>query len=818
MYHASIRLSLRRTLRLLVAGLGLALLLSAMPALPVAANGGAWSPTGSLITGRLWNTTTLLADGRVLVAGGRSSAGALGSAEVYDPSTGVWTATGNMLTARKQHVAARLADGRVLVTGGYNDSSVFLTSAELYDPAMGTWAATGSLAPINLAVYSATTLQDGRVLVVGGILAGYSIGAALYDPSTGAWTAASAPPAVYTGGADHTATLLQDGRVLVAGGYAAGVGYRASVVYSPGVNQWAVTALMPTDHFRHTATLLPNGKVLVAGGATSSGVVLVANAELFDPSTGTWTATGSMATAREWHSASLLHTGEVLVAGGQGNPMVLSSAELYNPVTGAWSPADSMGLARYEHDATVLGSGQVLVSAGVVANNSLSAELYTLVTNVAPVVTAGQANINVDEGASALNNGTVSDADGDHITLSASVGSVSATGDGTWSWSYTPVDGPSGQVVTVSADDGHGGIIQTSFDLTVANVAPAVVAGPDALVPLPATFSGNGSFSDPGADQWSATVDYGDGSGVQPLGLHADKTFALSHAYNSAGSYTVNVTVTDDDGGLHADSLLVTVPNTVPQVSISAPGEGAIFPVGTAVQFAGAFADYDAADTHSATWTLAADGPTVLTVPGAVTPGSGGGSVSASYTFAAPGVYRVSLVVTDSAGGSGSAQTIAGDLLAMVVIFDPLAGSVTGHGWITSPPGAYTPDANVSGKASFGILSKYKPGAAVPDGHADFDFRAADFHLVSRVQEWLVVSGARAQFKGSGHIEGQAEEVGYLCTVIDGQLTGGGGTDRFRLKVWVQATGQILYDSGLGASDNDPPAIALGGGKIMIKK
>lgn len=53
----------------------------------------------------------------------------------------------------------------------------------------------------------------------------------------------------------------------------------------------------------------------------------------------------------------------------------------------------------------------------------------------------------------------------------------------------------------------------------------------------------------------------------------------------------------------------------------------------------------------------------------------------------------------------------------------------------------------------------------------------------SSTYEWLVVSGARAQYKSVGTING-AGNFGFLLTAIDGQLNGGGGgTDKFRIKI-----------------------------------
>ncbi|MDX1748068.1 MAG: LamG-like jellyroll fold domain-containing protein, partial [Halobacteriales archaeon] len=92
--------------------------------------------------------------------------------------------------------------------------------------------------------------------------------------------------------------------------------------------------------------------------------------------------------------------------------------------------------------------------------------------NSPPVVAADMDPIVVDEGQTAINTGTVSDPDGDAVTLSASVGTITNNGDGTWSWSFDTTDGPAeSQTVTIDADDGNGGTAQTSFTLTVQNVA-----------------------------------------------------------------------------------------------------------------------------------------------------------------------------------------------------------------------------------------------------------------------------------------------------------------------------------------------------------
>src|SRR5439155_26760647 len=101
--------------------------------------------TGSLNTARESHTATLLANGKVLVAGGEDGGVSLTSAELYDPASGSWSATGSLNTARHVHTATLLPNGKVLVAGRLVTSNTPLTNAELYDPASGSWSATGSL-------------------------------------------------------------------------------------------------------------------------------------------------------------------------------------------------------------------------------------------------------------------------------------------------------------------------------------------------------------------------------------------------------------------------------------------------------------------------------------------------------------------------------------------------------------------------------------------------------------------------------------------------------------------------------------------------
>ena len=120
--------------------------------------------------------------------------------------------------------------------------------------------------------------------------------------------------------------------------------------------------------------------------------------------------------------------------------------------------------------------------------------------------------------------------------------------------------------VTVTVNDGEleG---SSSAPLVVNNVAPTVDAGSEATILEGSVFDRTGSFTDPGADVWTATVGYGDGSGVQdPLALtgKTGKDFTLSHVYADDGVYEIIVTVSDGVADPVSATASVVVNNVAP--------------------------------------------------------------------------------------------------------------------------------------------------------------------------------------------------------------------------------------------------------------
>jgi hypothetical protein len=238
---------------------------------------------------RAGNTATLLADGRVLIAGGEDrQENALASAEIYDPSTGKFTVTGSMADARGAHTATALKDGRVLIVGGgsghYPSQNVY-RSAEVFDPAAGKFNSAGQMS-VGRHKHAAVLLRSGKVLIVGG----------------------------------------SDNRDWHGE-------YASAEIYDPASGTFSATGAMNTARFKLPAAvaLLPNGKVLVAGGGPF--------AELYDETTGGFTKVpGSLGAARFFASATLLAGGKALITGGYaesgGGLPATPAAWLYQPGSG----------------------------------------------------------------------------------------------------------------------------------------------------------------------------------------------------------------------------------------------------------------------------------------------------------------------------------------------------------------------------------------------------------------------------------------------------------------------------------------------------
>jgi len=352
---------------------------------------------------------------------------------------------------------------------------------------------------------------------------------------------------------------------------------------------------------------------------------------------------------------------------------------------------------------------------------------------------------------------------------------------------------PTGQAEGVDNIAFGGGVVPPVDHSPIANAAGPYSADEGSAV----SFDGTAS-SDPDGDQLTYDWDFGDGTphgaGATPHHIYAD---------NRPGGYPVTLTVGDGRGLVATASATANIANVAPSVgAVTAPVDP--LEVGTLVPVTGSFSDPGVLDTHTGTidW---GDG---TSSSANVAEAGGSGSASASHAYASAGVYSVALTVTDKDGGTGRS------VFDFVVVFDVEAGFVTGGGWIDSPAGAYAADPSLAGKATFGFVSRYRHGATVPSGNLEFTFRIADLQFHSTSHDWLVVSGSKVRFKGSGTIDG-AGDFAFLVSAVDGDVSDD-GLDRFRIKIWDSSTGRIVYDSEMGRGDGAPATTVLGGGSIVI--
>jgi hypothetical protein len=334
-----------------------------------AANGGTggWTTIGA--PGRSSATVTLLPNGRVMLVGGQNerqgndtttspatSQAVSRTTHLYDPATGTWTDGPPLATARYSHSAVLLANGKLLVAGGVGpQSSNTLASAELYDPATNAWTSAGSMNDVRSS-FGMIVLPGGKVLAIGGRSNGIPVATTeLYDPDTNTW-------AYTSNGAGQTTlsevkylpipVLLSNGKVVVAGGNSTDSQTPTSAVevFDPVTQSWTLLTPLAQARAQHFPVPLPDGKFVLLGGRVPNAIGLfpagapggmpgaleiydtlanlgqgatVPTANAFFNTEGRYTLAGT---------ATVLPNGKVLLAAGSLNVSTgASTSEIYDP-------------------------------------------------------------------------------------------------------------------------------------------------------------------------------------------------------------------------------------------------------------------------------------------------------------------------------------------------------------------------------------------------------------------------------------------------------------------------------------------------------
>lgn len=236
------------------------------------------------------------------------------------------------------------------------------------------------------------------------------------------------------------------------------------------------------------------------------------------------------------------------------------------------------------------------------ARNSVAVQ----VRNVAPSVNVSNATVTVDEGQAATINGTFGDVGNDAVTLVASVGAVVSDGNGDWTWSLLPVDGPDqSQMVTITATDEDGSSSVATFQLVVNNVAPVISVSSAAVTVEEGQFASiEGLYSDVGQDAVTLSASVGTVTSNGAGGW----TWSFSATDGPSQSQLVTITATDDDGAVATAYFQLTVNNVAP--AVSAVGTSVTVDEGQTATMSGAYSDagQDTVSLTASIGTITSDG------------------------------------------------------------------------------------------------------------------------------------------------------------------------------------------------------------------
>lgn len=424
-----------------------------------------FGPVMSVVDSVGFTHTQVLGNGNLVIFGGDGFSAGASKTTVFDPTLMFATEVGTLASngdggARVMlHAASvRLPDGSLMLCGGVTGrtanggatyaTQIFYPDLTGYDPNTAKFIGT----------YSNPLLPGGIRVSPGGLWIS-TTGSTPTPARPGGWASAALchmlSPRVY-----HTATLLNDGTVLIVGGVDTGLsGYyacsqgvltatsatvdatyigpdpgirnppglggvahfellgalnlRSAEIFHPSTATYTATPQNPVhNRHHHTATLLNDGTVLIVGGVrlllhqwTSDTINYLdgssdinydlatdtmSSAEIYNPTTGTFTQVGGLAQARYLHTATLLDDGRVLIAGGStvAAPGALTtywygqglqttaSVEIYDPITQTFSPGIPLQTSRQSHTASKLANGNVVFAGGMYNDPAVTTGLY----------------------------------------------------------------------------------------------------------------------------------------------------------------------------------------------------------------------------------------------------------------------------------------------------------------------------------------------------------------------------------------------------------------------------------------------------------
>lgn len=341
---------------------------------PIQSSQGGFVNVGPLVTPRVYHSATLMADGRIMVAGGLvGRTDATATVEILDPGTGQVTSAASMSAPRMHHRAVLLKTQKVLVIGGQSTRyGAALRSTELFDPQTGSWSAGPDLSEGRAAPFVAEFDQGRQLLIAGGAswVNGQPTVLASADRYAADSNTISAAQPMSGPRCMGEAVLQQNDQILLCSGYASiALGTPAgSEVYD-----------IPSGQFIPVAQASPRAEAGVINVGFDTWSVAGVNSAGLAQSTGerfngqVWSSAADVSSARAGMSATVTGSDAWLIGGRQGT-QALASLEQYPSGVAPTGSGQSLSDPRYHHTATLV-NDVIYVIGGLTDNEQILASI-----------------------------------------------------------------------------------------------------------------------------------------------------------------------------------------------------------------------------------------------------------------------------------------------------------------------------------------------------------------------------------------------------------------------------------------------------------
>jgi PKD repeat protein len=503
-------------------------------------------------------------------------------------------------------------------------------TAEVYSATNDTWYGHFHMPEPRSGLGAAAV--EGKVYAIGGNNGTDSTDTTFeYDPSTGSWTEKAVMPMALEGFGIATV----NDKIYIMGGYSTLIDCYPcgnTYEYDPSADSWSQKADLPTGRNALAAVAL-NGRIYAIGGDANG---VMDEVEVYDPASDKWTTATDMIEPRSHIRAEALG-GDIYVMGGYGGLVAPRTVDIYDASQDNWTVLQAQLVEPR------IGPGSGVVGSCVNLFGGSSGHMAGLLSLNEQYCLDGELEYEWDFDAT-------EDLDGD----GGYINDKEATGPTPTHTYYD--DGL--YVVTLTVTDSQDLQDTDQCNITVLNVAPIpewTSRSADGTILAPPYPEGKeilfeATVSDPGIyDTFTHDWDFGDGAVLLDAGPN------VVHVYGDDRTYTVVLTVTDDDGGVGVDDtppLPTTNEDPVPKIDLPF----CIFVEGLdPCDAIGMFTDPGWLDTHSAVWDFG-DGTTetAVLIEKHDPPASTGWNLS-SHLYGDNGLYTITFTVSDDDGGKGTA-------------------------------------------------------------------------------------------------------------------------------------------------------------------